>query len=109
VTYTSAADTFADADAKIELAQALFARVQPTTGTAVELYLTKYRKIPAEAVRACADLGYLPSPIEGRGPTDHALVSILRDAAGEPSGLQLEFCDVLGARSATEPSKQTYS
>ena len=60
-------------------------------------------------MRACADLRYLPPPIEGRPPQDHALVSLLRDADGEVSGFQLEFCDICGARTGTEPGKQTYA
>jgi hypothetical protein len=107
--YPDAEATFADTNARIELAQAIYSRVQPPEGSPAEIYLTKVRKIPAEAARACADLRYLPSPIEGRPPQDHALVSLLRDAAGEVSGFQLEFVDVLGARTANEPHKQSYA
>jgi hypothetical protein len=109
VAYVDAAGLFADADAKVALAQQLYARVQPLAGTPAEAYLVKTRKIPRETVAVCADLGYLASPIEGRHVTDHALMSLLRDAAGEVCGLQLEFCDILGARTATEPTKQTYA
>jgi hypothetical protein len=109
MTYSSADAAFADADAKAELAKTLLARVQPIANTPAELYSVKTRKIPAGTVAACAGLGYLPGPIEGRHVTDHALVSLLRDAAGEVCGLQLEFHDILGARTAVEPSKQSYS
>jgi hypothetical protein len=107
--YASAGATFAESEARIELARALLARAQPIADSPAELYLTKTRKIPADAVRACEDLRYLPSPIEGRHMTDHALVSLLRDAAGEVCGLQLEYCDIAGARTAGEPSKQAFA
>jgi hypothetical protein len=108
--YATAEAVFADADAKIELAKALRAKVQqPITGTPAERFLVQTRKIPPEAVAGCASLGYLPSPLEGRHPTDHALVSLLLDSSGEATGLQLEYCDISGARTATEPFKQTYS
>jgi Protein of unknown function (DUF3631) len=107
--YPEAAAAFADADARVELAQALLSRLQPFEDSPAELYATKTRRLPAETVRACPDLRYLPSPIEGRPLVDHALVSLLRDSAGEVSGLQCEFCDILGARSADALGKQSYS
>jgi hypothetical protein len=107
--YPDAEAVFADADARIELAQALLAKAKPIAGTPAEIYLTKTRKIPASTVQACTDLRYLPSPIEGRPVVDHALVSLLRDAAGEVCGLQLEYCDIAGARTAAEPFKKTYA
>ena len=109
MTYPPAADLFAEADARIERARQILSQVQPLADSPAERYLTRTRKIPAEAVAACVDLHYLPSPIDGRPAVDHAAVSLLRDAAGEISGLQLEHCDILGARAAAEPNKKTYS
>jgi hypothetical protein len=109
--YAPAEDIFADtnADAKIALARALAERFAPLAGTPAEVYLTRTRKLSAEAVGACADLRYLAPPIDGRPPQDHALVSLLRDADGELSGFQLEFVDALGARTGTTPAKQTFA
>jgi Protein of unknown function (DUF3631) len=107
--YPGADETFTASDAKVELAQALYLRFQPLDGTPAETYAIKTRKLPATTVSACADLLYLSSPIAGRPPQDHALVSLLRDDAGEPCGFQLEFCDVAGARTDTEPNKQSYA
>jgi hypothetical protein len=107
--YPDADATFAAADAKIELAQRLYAQTQPLADTSAETYAIKTRRLPAETVRACEDLRFLPAPIEGRPPTDYALVSLIRDGAGEVASLQLEFCDRLGARSGAEPSKKTYA
>jgi Protein of unknown function (DUF3631) len=109
VTYPDAKAFFADADSRIEMAKQLLGRLGPVAGSPAELYLIKTRKIPGGAIQACTDLRYLTSPIKGRHETDHALVSLLRDAAGEASGFQLEYCDILGARTAGEPSKQTFA
>ena len=51
--YPSHEQTFAAADSKIELAQQLLARAEPVVeGDAGWLYLTKTRRLPADAVRA---------------------------------------------------------
>jgi hypothetical protein len=107
--YAPAEDVFTDADAKIALAQAIYPRTESLAGTPAEVYATKTRKLPPEVVRACADLRYVPPPIEGRPPQDHALVSLLRDSDGKVSGIQLEYCDISGARTGTDPGKQTYA
>ena len=107
--YPHAEEVFAIADARVELAKALAARFEPIADSPADTYLRHTRRLPADAVRTCEDLRHVPPPIEGRPPQDHALVSLLRDAAGEVSGFQLEFCDIAGARTATEPFKQTYS
>jgi hypothetical protein len=98
--YPRTESIFADAEARIELAKQLVERFASHADSPAELYAVKTRKIPIETVRACADLRYLPSQIEGRPPVDHALVSLLRDAAGETTGFQFEYCDILGARAA---------
>jgi hypothetical protein len=109
-TYASAKETFSAADARRELAQALQGRFQPLEGSPAELYAVRTRRLPADTVRACADLWHLPPPIDGRPPQDHALVSLLRDpATGDITGFQLEFCDILGATTDTEPRKITYA
>ena len=87
--YSAAENVFADADAKVALAKALFARLEPVAGTPAETYLLQTRRLPTGAVRACEDLRYLSPPIDGRPPEDHALVSLLRDGACEVSGLSL--------------------
>jgi hypothetical protein len=107
--YPRADEAFSSSDAKVELGQALYLRLQPLAGTPAEKYATETRKLPAATVSACADLRYLPPPIEGRPPQDHALVSLLRDDAGETCGFQLEFCTIDGARTAREPNKQSYA
>jgi hypothetical protein len=109
VSYAAAENVFRDAEANIERARALLPRLQPLEGTPAEAYLIVTRRIPADVVRACQDLRYLAPPINGRPPQDHALVSLLRDAAGEVSGFQLEFVDIAGARTGTEPAKVTYA
>jgi hypothetical protein len=106
--YPRTESIFADAEARIELAKQLVERFASHADSPAELYAVKTRKIPIETVRACADLRYLPSQIEGRPPVDHALVSLLRDAAGETTGFQFEYCDILGARAAAAPAKQTF-
>ncbi len=51
--YPSHEQTFAAADSRIELAQQLLARAEPVVeGDAAWLYLTKTRRLPADAVRA---------------------------------------------------------
>jgi hypothetical protein len=107
--YPKAGDVFADADGKIEFAKTLAEHFEPHAGTPAEQYLLQTRRLPAGAVHACEDVRYIAPPIEGRPPQDHALVSLLRDPTGEVSGFQLEFCDILGARTATEPGKQSYA
>ena len=67
--YPRVETTFADAEAKIELARQLLARVQPLEGTPAEAYLTKTRKIPAEAVRGCHDLHCLSAADRRAGAT----------------------------------------
>jgi hypothetical protein len=113
MTYRDADDDFAATDAKVELGQALYARRQPLAGSCAEAYATRkdVRKLPAKTVGAIAEAGnlfYLPAPIAGRPPEDHALGSLLR-ADGEPCGLQLEFCNIKGDRTEKEPNKQTYA
>jgi hypothetical protein len=108
--YPEAEDVFGDVDATREAAKALYARLAPLTeDTPTWQYITKTRKIEPSAARECADLRYLSPSIDGRPPQDHALVSLLRDPAGEVSGFQLEFCDVLGARTGTQPNKQAFA
>jgi hypothetical protein len=107
--YAPAEDVFTDADAKIALAQAIYPRTESLAGTPAEVYATKTRKLPPEVVRACGDLRYLSPLIEGRPPQDHALVPLLRDSDGKVSGIQLEYCDISGARTGTDPGKQTYA
>ena len=111
MTYESAAHAFADADAKLALAAAIWARAEPLLeGSAGWSYLTRTRRLPAEAVRAALPELRLVEPlIEGRPPVDYALCSVIRDAAGEPSGFELAFIDTTGAPSAHEPRRQTYS
>ena len=109
--YPGVHETFADADQRQELAAALLARAVPVLGAdPAWLYLTRIRKLPADVVRrALEHLRVLPAPIEGRPPMDHAVVSLLYDQAGEVSGLQLTFVDILGATTAAEPRRQSYS
>ena len=110
MSYSGPEAVFADADAKRELAKRCTPAWQPIAGTPAEEYLVKTRNMPADAVRACADLRYLPPPIEGRPPQDHALVSLLRDAAGEVvADSSSSSSTSLGARTGTEPGKQTYA
>jgi hypothetical protein len=61
MTYAPAENIFADADAKIALAKKLAERFAPLEGTPAELYLVNMRKLPAETVRACTEMRYLPS------------------------------------------------
>jgi hypothetical protein len=109
--YGSAEEVFTDSDAKLERTQQLLARAEPVLENGPGwVYLVERRRLPLGAV--CAALGefrYLPPPLEDRPPQDHALVSLLRDARGEISGLQLTYVDVLGHPSATEPRRETFS
>ncbi len=110
--YPRADDVFKDTDAAIEAAKATLAKAEPgEEGGPAWLYLTtRARKLPEAAVRgAVSSLRSLRPPIEGRPPQDHAVVSLLHDQAGEVSGIQATFCDVLGHPTATEPKRQTYS
>jgi putative DNA primase/helicase len=107
--YTDAGTTLADAEARREQARQLFECFQPCAGTPAELYWIKTRRLPAATIAACADLYYLPAPIEGRPPVDHAAVALLRDVTGEVSGFELSYCDIAGAAAAAEPRRQTYA
>ena len=65
-------------------------------------YLVEHRQLPADVVLAAPDLLYLPSAAHGRGPTDHAVLTILRaEPAGEPTGLQATWIDIAGAPAPT--------
>jgi hypothetical protein len=109
--YPSHEQTFAAADAKLDLARQLYARAEPLAEASPSwLYLTKARKLPADAVRAAlGELRMIEPLIEGRDAADYAVVSLLRDRDGEVSGLQCAFHDVLGAASAKAPKRQSYS
>ena len=109
--YPSHEQTFAAADSKIELAQQLLARAEPVVeGDAAWLYLTKTRKLPADAVRAAlGELRMVEPLIEGRDAADYAVMSLLRDGDGEVVAFQLTFHDVLGKPSAKAPKRQSYS
>ena len=109
--YRPAEDVFADADAKVAAAKALFARAELVVeDDPVWRYLTAVRRLPAAAVRgALKELRHIAPPIEGRPPQDHAVVSLLRDQRGAVSGLQLTFVDIKGRATGTEPKRITYS
>jgi hypothetical protein len=69
--------------------QLLTAAVPIRDGTATFRYLTEQRGLPADLVLAAPDQLYLPSAAQGRGPDDHALLSVLRvKPDGEPTGIQ---------------------
>jgi hypothetical protein len=109
--YPSHEQTFADADAKLELAKALLDRALPVTeGDPAWWYLVKSRKLPATAVRAALPELRLVEPlIEGRPATDYGIASLLRDAGGAVTGLQLTFVNITGTPSATAPRRQSYA
>ncbi len=109
--YREAEDIFRDSDTIVEAAKSILARAEPgEEGDPAWRYLTVTRKLLEAAVRgAVSSLHYLRPPIEGRPPQDHAVVSLLRDQAGEVSGLQLNFIDIKGRATATEPKRITYS
>jgi hypothetical protein len=111
MTYASAEDVFASADDRLDEARALLERAgEVAEGSPAWLYLVEHRRLPVDAVRAVlAELRYLQPPLEGRQPQDHALVSLLRDAGGEITGLQLTYLDIKGRPSGQEPRRVTRS
>jgi Protein of unknown function (DUF3631) len=82
------------------LAQELLDRCQPLAeGSPVWRYLTETRGLPAPAVHYCAaDLRQITPPIPGFDQLAYGVVSLLRDKAGETTGLALEACGPAGER-----------
>jgi hypothetical protein len=83
---------------KIARAQELARRLK-LMGVPQRRYLTRTRKLPAEAVRRCsADIRALAPPIPFFGAADHGVVSLIRDAAGEIIGFAVEACGPCGEK-----------
>ena len=108
-TYSSAEDVFADADGKIALAKKLSERFQAIERSPAARYLIEARKLPAATVLGCQDLRLLTAADRGQAAPGSRGGQPAARCDGEVSGFQLEFVDITGARTGTEPGKQTYS
>jgi hypothetical protein len=84
---------------RAERGQHLLEAALPLTATCpAARYLVEQRGLPRKTVLAAPDQLYLPSTARGRGPGDHALLSVLRiTPGGEPTGLQATWIDISGA------------
>jgi hypothetical protein len=107
----SAEEVFADAEAKLELAQQLLARAEPGgEGDPTWTYLVKHRRLPLDVVRsALAELRWVGPVIPGRDPMDYGVVSLIRGRDGEVSGFEVAFVDCTGAPALNEPHRQSYA
>jgi Protein of unknown function (DUF3631) len=77
--------------------QLLQAALPVTRNSPAVKYLVKHRGLPAATVLAAPDLLYLPSSAQGRGPEDHAVLSVVRlEPGGDPTGFQATWVLVDG-------------
>jgi hypothetical protein len=93
-------DVARDDEPNVELAQELLSKCKPlVAGSAHWRYATETRGIPPRAVNYCiADLRALDPPIPGFDRLARGVVSLLRDAKGEVTGLAVEACGPAGER-----------
>jgi hypothetical protein len=87
-----------DTEPNTELANELLGKCQPLKeGSAQWRYLTETRGIPPATVKRCsADLRALEPPIPGFDRLARGVVSLLRNQAGDVTGLAVEACGISG-------------